>query len=101
QQEIADEFMKCYLDLKIDRTTISKILKKTDEYQQLKDDVQAKNTFCHRFVKYPILELAMNMWIERVTAEEMILSESLIKEKGHQFAQALAIPEESLVFSNG
>ncbi|CAG8553163.1 10949_t:CDS:2, partial [Racocetra persica] len=35
-----------------------------------------------------------------VIAEEMIISEVLIKEKGHQFAQALAIPEESFAFSN-
>ncbi|CAG8802548.1 2088_t:CDS:1, partial [Gigaspora margarita] len=40
------------------------------------------------------------MWIEQVTTEEMIISESLIKEKGHQFVQALDIPEESLAFSN-
>ncbi|CAG8774819.1 13360_t:CDS:2, partial [Gigaspora rosea] len=83
QQEIADKFMKRYPDLKVDH------------------DVQAENTFRHRSMKYPMLELAMNMWIERVTAEEMILLESLIKEKGHQFAQALAIFEESLAFSNG
>ncbi|CAG8681696.1 23569_t:CDS:1 [Gigaspora rosea] len=101
QQEIADEFMRRYPDLRIDRTTISKILKKTDEYQKLDDNVQADNTFRHRSVKYPRLELAMNMWIERVIAEEMIISESLIKEKGRQFAQAFVIPKESLVFSNG
>ncbi|CAG8805075.1 4007_t:CDS:1, partial [Gigaspora margarita] len=50
---------------------------------------------------YPILELAMNMWVERVTTEGLILSELLIKEKGYQFAQALSIPEKSLKFSNG
>ncbi|CAG8573044.1 21223_t:CDS:2, partial [Gigaspora rosea] len=89
-----------YPDLKIDYTTISKILKKTDEYQQLRDnDVQAEKTFRHRSVKYPMLELAMNMWIEWVTTEEMIISESLIKEKCRQFAQALDISEESLAAS--
>ncbi|CAG8833422.1 31002_t:CDS:2 [Gigaspora margarita] len=48
-----------------------------------------------------MLELTMNMWVEWVTTEGLILSELLIKEKGHQFAQALSIPEESLTFSNG
>ncbi|CAG8817011.1 13347_t:CDS:2, partial [Gigaspora rosea] len=91
-----------YSEMKIDRTTISKILKKADEYQQVNDDdVETENIFRHRSVKHPMLELAMNMWIEQVTTEEMILSDSLIKEKGHQFAQAFGISKESLTFSNG
>ncbi|CAG8755996.1 13010_t:CDS:2, partial [Gigaspora rosea] len=81
-------------------STVSKILKKTDEYQQIQDDLQAEKTFRYRSVKYPMLELAMNMWVEWVATEGLILSESLIKEKGRQFAQALNIPEESLTFSN-
>ncbi|CAG8498392.1 16035_t:CDS:2 [Gigaspora rosea] len=100
-QEIADEFTKRYSKIKIDRTTISKILKKADEYQQISnDDVEAENIFRHRFVKFPMLELAMNMWIEQVITEKIILSDLLIKEKGHQFAQAFGIPNESLTFSN-
>ncbi|CAG8606816.1 16322_t:CDS:1, partial [Cetraspora pellucida] len=66
QNEIADEFTKHYPKLKIDCTTISKILKKTNEYQQLKDDDELSgNTFRHCSVKYPMLELAINMWIEQ------------------------------------
>ncbi|CAG8454585.1 5255_t:CDS:2 [Scutellospora calospora] len=36
--EIANKFMKHYLNLKIDHLTISKILKKADEYNQIQDD---------------------------------------------------------------
>jgi Tc5 transposase DNA-binding domain/Fission yeast centromere protein N-terminal domain len=99
QQQVAEEFMERYPNLRIDRSTVSKILKRADEYQ-FQDDV-AETTFRHRPVKYPILELAMNMWIERVTTEGMIISDLLVKEKACQFAQAFAIPEGSLTFSNG
>jgi len=98
--EIANEFMNRYPTLNIDRSTVSKVLKKADQYCQL-DNVQAETTFRHRSVKYSMLELAMNMWVERVTAGGVIISDSLVKEKGRYFAQELAIPEESLTFSNG
>ncbi|CAG8642351.1 10635_t:CDS:1, partial [Diversispora eburnea] len=35
-----------------------------------------------------------------VTAEGMIISDSIVKEKGHQFAQVFTIPDESITFSN-
>ncbi|CAG8797420.1 20469_t:CDS:2, partial [Gigaspora rosea] len=81
-QEIVHEFTKLYPNLKIDRSTVTKILKQADEYSQLKNDEQAKTTFRHRFVKYPKLELTMNIWIEQVTNHGLIISDSLIKEKG-------------------
>ena len=92
--------MNRYPTLNIDRSTVSKVLKKADQYCQL-DNVQAETTFRHRSVKHPMLELAMNMWVEQVTAGGVIISDSLVKEKGRYFAQELAIPEESLTFSNG
>ncbi|CAG8672808.1 20648_t:CDS:2, partial [Gigaspora rosea] len=101
QHQIANEFNQCYPDLKMDRSTVSKILKKTDEYQQIEDNLQAEKTFRHRSVKYPMLELGMNMWVERVTTEGLILSESLIKEKAQQFAQALDMPKSLLHFRMG
>src|SRR5438046_3080971 len=69
QQEVAKEFMERYPSLKIDRSTVSKILKRADEYQ-FQDDI-AETTFRHRPMKYPMLELAMNMWIEQVTTKEI------------------------------
>ncbi|CAG8822848.1 39902_t:CDS:2, partial [Gigaspora margarita] len=49
---------------------------------------------------YNICSTNQNLKIEWVTTEGLILSELLIKEKGHQFVQALSIPEESLIFLN-
>ncbi|RHZ77381.1 hypothetical protein Glove_180g29 [Diversispora epigaea] len=82
QHEVVNEFMERYPSLKIDRSTVSKILKKADKYQLQDDDINTEKTFRHRPVKYPMLELAMNMWIERVMTEGMIISDSLVKEKG-------------------
>ncbi|RHZ50949.1 hypothetical protein Glove_487g54 [Diversispora epigaea] len=93
--------MERYPSLKIERLTVSKILKKANEYQLQDNNVYTEKTFCHRSVKYPMLELAMNMWVERVTTEEIIISDSIIKEKGRQFAEAFSIPEGSFTFSNG
>src|SRR6266487_949295 len=79
-QEIAQEFTNLYPNLKIDRSTVTKILKQADEYNQLKINEQADKTFRHRSVKHPRLELAMNIWVEQVTTNGFIISDSLIKE---------------------
>ncbi|CAG8489543.1 1906_t:CDS:2 [Cetraspora pellucida] len=55
--------MKCYLNLKIDCSTVTKILKKANKYNQLQDDdEQAEKTFRHHTVKYSMLELIINMY---------------------------------------
>ncbi|CAG8629508.1 5750_t:CDS:1, partial [Scutellospora calospora] len=100
-QEIAQEFTNLYPNLKIDRSIVTKILKQADEYNQLKINEQADKTFRHRSVKHLRLELAMNIWVEQVITNGFIISDSLIKEKDHQFAKELGIFEESLGFSNG
>ncbi|CAG8609662.1 3925_t:CDS:2 [Gigaspora rosea] len=92
---------KVLSNLKIDRLTVTKILKQADEFNQLKNDEQAEKTFRHRSVKHLKLELAMNVWIEQVTIHGIIISDSLIKKKSHQFAKEFGIPEESFTFSNG
>ncbi|CAG8519993.1 3423_t:CDS:2 [Diversispora eburnea] len=63
--------------------------------------MHAEKTFRRHFVKYSTLERAMNMWINQVTAEGMIISDSIIKEKGRQFVQAFMILDKSITFSNG
>ncbi|CAG8432883.1 4712_t:CDS:2 [Diversispora eburnea] len=47
-----------------------------------------------------MLERTMNMWIEWVTTEGIIISDSIVKKKGYQFTQSFAISEELLTFSN-
>ncbi|RHZ61420.1 hypothetical protein Glove_347g14 [Diversispora epigaea] len=71
QHEVANEFMERYPSLKIDRSTVSKILKKADEYQLQDDDINTEKTFRRR------------------------------PKKGQQFAQAFSIPKGSIAFSNG
>lgn len=55
----------------------------------------------HREVKFPLLEHAMSLWVENVTAGGVTLTDLLIKEKARIFAQALNIQECELLFSNG
>ena len=55
----------------------------------------------HREVKFPLLDHAMSLWVENVTAGGVTLTDLLIKEKARIFAQALNIQENELVFSNG
>ena len=58
-------------------------------------------TFRHKEVKFPILDHAMSLWVENVTAGGVILTDLLIKEKARIFAEAFNIQENELVFSNG
>ena len=43
----------------------------------------------------------MSLWIENVTANSVVLTDLLIKEKARFFANAFNIQENELVFSNG
>ena len=44
---------------------------------------------------------AINLWVENMTASNVILTDLLIKEKARIFANAFNIQENELVFSNG
>ncbi|CAG8759139.1 21798_t:CDS:1, partial [Gigaspora rosea] len=100
-QEIENKFIKLYPNLQIDRSTVTKIPNKADIYNQIQKTVQAERTFRHHSVKYSRLELAINIWIEQVIIHEIIILDSLIREKGRQFAKEFDIPETSLAFSSG
>lgn len=98
--EIANHFNEKY-DLKIDRSTVSKILGQRDKWKSVIDTEFSGKTFRHRTVKYPLFDRAMNLWVENVTAGGVILTDMLIKEKAKSFANAFNIPENELAFSNG
>ncbi|CAG8728783.1 19829_t:CDS:2, partial [Gigaspora rosea] len=69
QHQIANEFNQCYPDLKMDRSTVSKILKKTDEYQQIEDHkyVEKAQQFAQA-LDMPEESLTFsNGWISRFT----------------------------------
>ncbi|CAG8692530.1 8355_t:CDS:2 [Gigaspora rosea] len=98
--KIAQKFMKRYEGLKLDRSTVSKILKNREQYKNIKVESVAENQFRHRPVKFPRLELAMRTWVQQIVAANMLLSDYLLKEKGIEFACALDIKEEDLSFSS-
>ncbi|CAG8513380.1 6708_t:CDS:2, partial [Gigaspora rosea] len=100
-KKMLQEFTIYYPNLNIDYSSVTKILSYANEYDQLKNNEQAERTYHHYLVKHLKLELAMNIWVEQVTTNGIIISDSIIKEKGQHFANEFGISEESLVFSNG
>lgn len=98
--DIANHFNELYPNLKIDRSTISKILSQSDKWKAISAEDSAQ-TFKHKEVKFPVLEHAMNLWVENVTAGGVILTDLLIREKAKIFAEAFNIQEKELAFSNG
>jgi hypothetical protein len=100
-QDIADEFMQRYPGLKLDRSTISKVLKKKEQYLLLEENSTTQNRYKNRRAKYPELEMAMNLWVSQVSAAGLILTDELVKLKGRDFGQHLGIPDDNVKFSNG
>lgn len=99
--DIAKHFNEVYPNLTLDRSTITKILLRSDKWLAIINTEDSVKTFRHKAVKFPILDQAMNLWVENVTAGGVILTDLLIKEKAKNFAQAFNIQENELVFSNG
>ncbi|CAG8697644.1 2628_t:CDS:2 [Gigaspora rosea] len=77
-RQFAPQFMRQYPMLKLDQSTISKILKKKSK-----------------------LEMAMNLWVSQVTTAGLILTDELLKLKGREFAQHLNVSADEIKFSNG
>jgi Tc5 transposase DNA-binding domain/Fission yeast centromere protein N-terminal domain len=99
--EIAAHFNETYPHLNMDRSTISKILSQRDKWEVTTGTEDTAQIFRHKEVKFPVLEQAMNLWVENVTTGGVILTDLLIKEKAKIFAEAFNIQEKDLAFSNG
>ena len=97
-QDIANYFNETCSNLNIKRSTISKILKESDKWKAITDTEVSAQTFKHKGVKFPMLDQAMNLWVENVTASGVILTDLLIKEKARIFANAFNIQENNLIF---
>ncbi|GET03376.1 tigger transposable element-derived protein 6-like [Rhizophagus clarus] len=52
-------------------------------------------------VKYPQVEKALGLWVENANANNLPVSEIMIKEKAFYFAQKFNISHENILFSNG
>ncbi|GBC02620.1 hypothetical protein RclHR1_04710008 [Rhizophagus clarus] len=98
---IADYFNQQNPGLHIDRSTISKILGKKSKWLILVLTSASKKTFRHREVKYPQVEKALGLWVENANANNLPVSEMMIKEKAFYFAQEFSIPRKDILFSNG
>lgn len=66
QQDIVNEFQIRYPNLKLGRSTVSKVPSKKDYYLHLEATNRSQTVFRHRKPKYPALELALNHWIGQV-----------------------------------
>ncbi|CAB5189416.1 hypothetical protein RhiirA5_431991 [Rhizophagus irregularis] len=78
--EIAKYFNDKYPNLTIEQCTISKILLQKDKWKTVLENEKSNKIFKHKPVKFPMLDRAMNIWVENVTAEGVILTDLLIKE---------------------
>ena len=100
-QDIADEFMRKNPTLKLDRSTITKTLQKSEQYLYLEESPVIQNQCKNKLPKYPLLETAMTIWVNQASSAGMVLSDELVKLKGREFGNHLGIPENELKFSNG
>ncbi|GBC04023.1 hypothetical protein RclHR1_05480006 [Rhizophagus clarus] len=89
------------IGLHINRSTISKILGKKSKWLALVLTSASKKSFRHREVKYPQVKKALGLWVENANANNLPVSEMMIKEKAFYFAQEFSIPREDILFSNG
>jgi hypothetical protein len=83
-------------DLKIDRSTVSKIIKNSES-------ILESTKFCARrskVVKFPKLEEMLREWFLR-TENITIISDVMIVEKAKEIVKSLNTSEGSLNFSNG
>jgi hypothetical protein len=58
-------------------------------------------TYKHRSPKFPLLERALNFWVNQVTAAGLNLTETLLKEKAERFATLFGLGKDALQWSNG
>ena len=101
QQSIADFFNNKYPSLGTGHSTIAKILKESSKWLSIDTNSISRSKFQNKNPKFPLLDEALNRWVEQVSASAVVLNEQLIKEKGWSFANLLGIDEDDFHFSNG
>ncbi|CAB4401413.1 unnamed protein product [Rhizophagus irregularis] len=85
----------------MDRSTISKILKKKKEFLAIEDNsVYALSKHSHK-VKVLQLNEALRIWVGQALSSQMFISDTILKEKAVFFAHSLGLSENTLTFSNG
>ena len=81
QQQIVNYFNQQNENLNIDRSTISKIVKKKDKWLAILSSSNNTKNFHHKEVKYPQIEEALGLWVENANANNLAVSEMIIREK--------------------
>lgn len=100
-EDVVNHFNEKYSGLGITRPTVTKILKKSDYWCNINLDKTSEITYKHRPPKFPLLERALNFWVDQVSAAGLILTETLLKEKAGRFATLFGFGEDALQWSNG
>ncbi|EXX55887.1 uncharacterized protein OCT59_024109 [Rhizophagus irregularis] len=100
QTEIAS-FFNIQWAKNMDRSTISRILKKKKEFLAIEDNSVYALSKCSRQVKVPQLNEALRIWVGQALSSRMFISDAILKEKAVFFAHGLGLSENTLTFSNG
>ncbi|CAB4487244.1 uncharacterized protein OCT59_001360 [Rhizophagus irregularis] len=100
QTEIAS-FFNIQWAKNMDRSTISKILKKKEEFLAIEDNSVYALSKRSRQVKVLQLNEALRIWVGQALSSRMFISDAILKEKAMFFAHGLGLSENTLTFSNG
>ncbi|CAG8669435.1 14398_t:CDS:2 [Gigaspora margarita] len=76
-----------YHYINLEHSTISKILKEKGKWLAIVKDNTTSDTFCHKKIKFLLLDQAMKLWVEQVVGNRLFLTEALIKKKAAYFAK--------------
>ncbi|PFH53942.1 hypothetical protein AMATHDRAFT_44982 [Amanita thiersii Skay4041] len=85
---------------KVERSTVSKILKNKDKWLNIPDDVAA-STSKSRPSKFPEIEELLWPWVLECSNNNTAITDSLIRAKAREAAQKLNISEERFKASSG
>lgn len=94
-------FFNTQWTLNMDRTTVSKILKKRDIFLVIEENSIYATFKRSRQVKVPQVNEALKIWVGQALSSHMFISDTILKEKAIFFAHNLGVPENTLTFSNG
>ncbi|CAB4419840.1 unnamed protein product [Rhizophagus irregularis] len=94
-------FFNTQWTLNMDRTTVSKILKKRDIFLVIEENSIYATFKRSRQVKVLQVNEALKIWVGQALSSRMFISDTILKEKAIFFAHNLGVPENTLTFSNG
>ncbi|KAF8631807.1 hypothetical protein AX17_005022 [Amanita inopinata Kibby_2008] len=85
---------------KVERSTVSKILKNRDKWLRLPDD-EYNGIVKHRYSKFPEIEADLIPWLMECSNKDILITDSLIRAKAKEVAQKHHISEDRFKASSG